>query len=279
MKFFSSFNLTSMHIKKGFNETVVMPRMLSSEIFLISFVVSLWLLSVLICLKRYSLFICHHKRDVPFYDASLINVKLNLSESPTTPDVPKTPTSNQIHHVSSSKSGIRPVSPTPNQMHNSCTCGEVDDKGGGGTNGGGGNGSMNGAGSGSNNNWNSPVNNQNSNNYSFSNICTKCNLMKQSMSTNLYYYNRPYLINKAQKSFSNGNFYKQYYANYQVGGPHTTLTKNRYHLDFSNDYFYSNGVMYPNPSRTSSSLMSKVIFLIFIIYVLCFLIFHNGWII
>lgn len=55
-----------------------MPRLLTSEIFLILFVISLWLISIIICLRRYSLFICFHKRDVPFYNASLINVSTKL---------------------------------------------------------------------------------------------------------------------------------------------------------------------------------------------------------
>ncbi len=216
-----------------------MPRMLSSEIFLISFVVSLWLLSVIICLKRYSLFICHHKRDVPFYDASLINVKLNLTgESSASQDLKNT--SQMIQHTSSSKSIVRPTSPTPNHTKSSCIC-DIEEKGGG--PGGGSNPAIH---------WNAV------NNSSSPTICAKCNLLKTSMSTNLYSFNKPFVIDKGRKSFSNGNFYKNYYANYQSGGPYSNLMKNRYHLDFSNDYFY-NGVMYPNQSRTTSSLMSKVI--------------------
>lgn len=55
-----------------------MPRLLTSEIFLIIFVISLWLISIIVCLKRYSLFICFHKRDVPFYNSSLINVSAKI---------------------------------------------------------------------------------------------------------------------------------------------------------------------------------------------------------
>lgn len=51
--------------------------LMASEFFLICVVISLWLISVFVCLRRYSLFICFHKNDVPFYDASLLNVKLH----------------------------------------------------------------------------------------------------------------------------------------------------------------------------------------------------------
>ena len=64
-----------------------MPRLLTSEIFLIIFVISLWLISIIVCLKRYSLFICFHKRDVPFYNSSLINVsaKIGSEKHPSRP--------------------------------------------------------------------------------------------------------------------------------------------------------------------------------------------------
>ena len=222
--------------------------MLSSEIFLITFVLSLWLISVLICLKRYSLFICFHKRDVPFYDASLINVKLDMGE--TSPN-PETPTKNSMHHMSSSKSGIlRPLSPTHNQTHNSCMCDAEEQVGGGGSSGGGGGGMLV---------------NQTSSASTFTamqngQICNKCNLMKQSMSTNLYYFTRPNCRSNAinQKSVSTSNFYKSNYTSNIIGpaGMHNNFMKNRYNLDFSNE-FYSNGVIYPHRSRTNSSILSK----------------------
>lgn len=56
-----------------------MPHLLTSEVLLIAFVISLWLISIIICLKRYSLFICFHKRDVPFYNSSLINVSTKIT--------------------------------------------------------------------------------------------------------------------------------------------------------------------------------------------------------
>lgn len=50
-----------------------MPQLQPSEIFIISLVIGLWLISILVCLRRYSLFLCFHKRDVPFYNINLIN--------------------------------------------------------------------------------------------------------------------------------------------------------------------------------------------------------------
>lgn len=67
-----------------------MPILQTSEIFLIILVISLWLLSVLLLLHRYSLFLCFHKRDVPFYNVSLIDDKPEL-QSPPPPQPPPQP--------------------------------------------------------------------------------------------------------------------------------------------------------------------------------------------
>ena len=40
-------------------------------------VIFLWLLSVFVCFRRYSLVLCYHKSDVPFYNANLINVGIH----------------------------------------------------------------------------------------------------------------------------------------------------------------------------------------------------------
>lgn len=55
------------------------PRLQISEIFLILFVISLWFISIVFCVRRSSLVLCFHKRDVPFYDSSLDKKKSNLS--------------------------------------------------------------------------------------------------------------------------------------------------------------------------------------------------------
>lgn len=90
-----------------------MPTLQTSEVFLIILVISLWIISVLVCIRRYSLFLCFHKRDVPFYNASLIDEK----QPPPTP-----PSNNQNNLVnvnlvnlntnSSLSTQERPMSPT-----------------------------------------------------------------------------------------------------------------------------------------------------------------------
>lgn len=54
-------------------------RLQISEIFLILFVISLWFISIVFCVRRSSLVLCFHKRDVPFYDSSKEKKKSNLS--------------------------------------------------------------------------------------------------------------------------------------------------------------------------------------------------------
>lgn len=86
-------------------DSVPMPRLLNSEIFLIILVISLWLISVFVCLRRYSLFICFHKRDVPFYNSNLINIDLNKI--------------NISHHNQPPQLESRPISPiSPVHIHN-----------------------------------------------------------------------------------------------------------------------------------------------------------------
>ena len=36
------------------------------EILLIILVMSIWIVSMLICFKHYSLYVCYHKKDLPF---------------------------------------------------------------------------------------------------------------------------------------------------------------------------------------------------------------------
>lgn len=86
-------------------DSAPMPRLLNSEIFLIILVISLWLISVFVCLRRYSLFICFHKRDVPFYNSNLINIDLNKI--------------NISHHTQLPQLESRPISPiSPVHIHN-----------------------------------------------------------------------------------------------------------------------------------------------------------------
>jgi len=56
-----------------------MPKLLTSEIFLIIFVLSLWFLSVLICFKRFSLILNFNKSNAPYYNSNLVNVSARLS--------------------------------------------------------------------------------------------------------------------------------------------------------------------------------------------------------
>ncbi|RNA27250.1 hypothetical protein BpHYR1_030260 [Brachionus plicatilis] len=106
--------------KDGFNESARMPRLLTSELFLIAFVISLWLISIIVCLKRYSLFICFHKRDVPFYNSSLINVSTKLSTEKYS-SCPQSPSSHQHlneSNLNKEECDMCPKSPSANALLN-----------------------------------------------------------------------------------------------------------------------------------------------------------------
>lgn len=115
-----------------------MPILQSSEVFLILLVISLWLLSILLCLRRYSVFLCFHKRDVPFYNVNLINEKIEPAQQqqqqpqqvPTPqPSPPPPPPLSPLSPVSSialipvtSQSSAVPQSPLSLDRHRLFTC-------------------------------------------------------------------------------------------------------------------------------------------------------------
>jgi hypothetical protein len=56
-------------------------RLYISEIFLILFIISLWLISIMCCVRRSSLVLCFHNRDVPFFDKDKFQVKKTSTSS------------------------------------------------------------------------------------------------------------------------------------------------------------------------------------------------------
>ncbi len=69
-------------------DSYITHRLQFTEIILILFIISLWLISILFCMKRSSLVLCFYNRDTPFYDSGIYkcpakksNVSLNQSKS------------------------------------------------------------------------------------------------------------------------------------------------------------------------------------------------------
>lgn len=246
-----------------------------SEIFLILFVISLWLISIFICLRRYSLFLCFHKRDVPFYNASLINVsaKIGNDNASNITNINNNPNNVSITNASICKklSTSRSNSPV---NRTSCMCNSSNDI------------LLNTELNSSNillynqpsnedSNRNSSMNNQYTDPSSSVNIskkaqsviyCNRCNC--NTRSKDLHYksisngnfdstrINQTYLLqNKSSTRSSNlnraneisllSNLKAKYYNKYNMS---TQL--------YNNDYYFSNGIIYPN-SRNSSVLMMK----------------------
>ncbi|CAF0893695.1 unnamed protein product [Brachionus calyciflorus] len=206
-----------------------MPRLLTSEIFLICFVISLWLISILVCLKRYSLFICFHKRDVPFYNSSLINVSTKIATEEYTnvnnsrPLSPLSPSSHHHFYQSWNENEIHKerecsacsISPSTNAILNKSVTQAT--------------------------NFNTVLTHDQS-------ICKKC-----------YKHKSP----SDYKSLSNDYF--NFKSNScSIGKIHKNFSFNSNHVHIQrsskydqNKFYYSNGIIYPI-KQNSSTLLSKV---------------------
>lgn len=232
-----------------------MPRLLTSEIFLIAFVISLWLISILVCLRRYSLFLCFHKRDVPFYNASLINVSTKIAAEEST------------------LNSTRPLSPV--NKYQSCTWNNTTNTDNEILLHSNSNSILNKSNTISTNNQTESLNNQfcldsvapsqlviKNSNY----LCKNCNRFQnkrhrqhdcyKSLSNCYFSYNQNQTnINKSSTQNSNfGSNNKRMKHKLRFGSAYSGYEE----LGCSsNDYFFSNGILYPNSSRHGSSLLNN----------------------